>query len=185
MDLGYGSLILQCQIRVWKDGDLLPDAIKLHLTPVATDEGTQLRIAGIVYAVEQEWNLGPDACPNYAENDMPGFYPATFATELRLMLPETMTTTIELPKRNETTTNSKKSDDKKTKEAPKNLVEFLQRYWIYLLPLLVLFIMPAAEPAPEPEKDNGSAALVKQGRVKAGPAAAGGKGSRNHEKAPK
>ena len=57
MDLGYESLILQCQIRVWKDGDVLPDAIKLHLTPVATDEGTQLRIAGIVYAVEQELSL--------------------------------------------------------------------------------------------------------------------------------
>lgn len=87
------SLLLlnfQSQLRVQNDTTALPDAIKLHMSYVPSESGKQLAIAGVVYAVEQDVDLGADACPAFAKRNAAVIYPHSFATELRLLLPESL-----------------------------------------------------------------------------------------------
>lgn len=57
------------------------------------------------------------------------------------------------------------------KDPPKNLVEFLQQYWMYILPVVVLFMLPSAVDVPEPPTRATDRSGVAQ-RVTPGPAAA-------------
>lgn len=53
------------------------------------------------------------------------------------------------------------------KDPPKNLVEFLQQYWMYILPVVVLFILPGGVDVPQPPTQpavrHGSAQRVTPG----------------------
>lgn len=149
---------------------------------IPSNAGTKLAIAGVVYAVEQDADMGMNACPIFANKNMPAVYASSFNTELRIMLPETLSGYVQVPSTNETTQSTSKDGKgtKNTREQPKNLVEFLQRYWIYLLPLLILFVMPAAEEPPAPPSSDTSAGRRQQGRIQPGPAAkAAGSGTRH------
>lgn len=172
-DDGFVSYTKLCQLQVQQEGASLPDALKLHMMRIPSDAGTKLAIAGVVYAVEQDADMDLNACPVFANKGMPAIYARSFNTELRLMLPETLSGYVHIPSTNETTQSVGKDGkgSKNTREQPKNLVEFLQRYWIYLLPLLILFAMPAAEEPPAPPSSDKNTGRRQQGRVQPGPAA--------------
>ena len=172
-DDGFVSYTKLCQLQVQQEGASLPDALKLHMMRIPSDAGTKLAIAGVVYAVEQDADMDLNACPVFANKGMPAIYARSFNTELRLMLPETLSGYVHIPSTNETTQSAGKDGkgSKNTREQPKNLVEFLQRYWIYLLPLLILFAMPAAEEPPAPPSSDKNTGRRQQGRVQPGPAA--------------
>ena len=164
-DDGFVSYTKLCQLQVQQEGASLPDALKLHMMRIPSDAGTKLAIAGVVYAVEQDADMDLNACPVFANKGMPAIYARSFNTELRLMLPETLSGYVHIPSTNETTQSAGKDGkgSKNTREQPKNLVEFLQRYWIYLLPLLILFAMPAAEEPPAPPSSDKNTGRRQQG----------------------
>ena len=172
-DDGFMSYTKLCQLQVQHEGASLPDALKLHMMRIPSNAGTKLAIAGVVYAVEQDTDMDLNACPIFANKGMPAIYARSFSTELRLMLPETLSGHVHIPSTNETAQSSGKDGkgSKNTREQPKNLVEFLQRYWIYLLPLLILFAMPAAEEPPAPPSSDKNGGRPQQGKVQPGPAA--------------
>lgn len=181
-DDGFVAYTKLCQLQVQQEGLSLPDAFKLHMMRIPSNTGTKLAIAGVVYAVEQDADMDMNACPIFPDKNMHAVYASSFHTELRLMLPETLSGHVHVPNTNESTqsTGKDRKGSKNTREQPKNLLEFLQRYWIYLLPLLILFVMPAAEEPPAPPSSDSTVGHRQQGRIQPGPAAkASGTGKRD------
>ena len=102
-DDGFVSYTKLCQLQVQQEGASLPDALKLHMMRIPSDAGTKLAIAGVVYAVEQDADMDLNACPVFANKGMPAIYARSFNTELRLMLPETLSGYVHIPSTNVTT----------------------------------------------------------------------------------
>ena len=65
-------------------------------------------------------------------------------------------------------------EQEKAQEKPKDLVSFVKKYWIYILPALFILALPVNEEVPRPPSPREGTGMV-QRKVAPGP----GPGSRN------
>ncbi|KAL4400989.1 hypothetical protein ACI68E_002313 [Malassezia pachydermatis] len=176
-EASFMSYTKLCQLRIPNDGEALPDAIKVYLSHLPTASSPAPWVTNLAYVVEQDVPMDKDACPILAKDA--SYYPTSFATELRLLVPEVAPSPVITEDTVTSNTQDAPKDGKKKPEKPKNLVEFLRQYWMYFLPLIVLFMMPASEDIPDRPAGApaGSAGVAK--RVTPGPAAAGSAAKKN------
>lgn len=163
----------------------LLDAVKVHLSHMPVDESSPVHVTNMAYAVEQDVRWDASSCPIFEEGVKP-VYPNTFGTDMRILVPESAPRYVsevtdisavvddvldESSTTTGTTKESKPGAKMGKKEPPKNLVEFLQQYWMYILPVVVLFMLPGGVEVPEPPAQRSGQQGAAQ-RVTPGPSAA-------------
>lgn len=70
------------------------------------------------------------------------------------------------------TSSTTEKQKTKKQEPPKNLVEFVKRYWTYLLPLVILLFLPGGEDVPQRPTRGVAGQAGEAQRVTPGPAPA-------------
>ncbi|WFD05863.1 hypothetical protein MVES1_001197 [Malassezia vespertilionis] len=137
---------------------------------------------GLAYGVDAVRPLGANACPEFGDEQT--FLGHAFQTQMHVHAPATPEVPLRMATQSMPTAvpGQKEEETKKPVENPLNdPVSFLKKYWMYLLPIVVLMMLPAGEDVPQGlQRAQAQAQAVQgQGQAKAivtpGPAKRGGR----------
>lgn len=169
-------LITQCQLRTHADAPL-EDTVELHLSrpPLEIgDESTPPQVVGLSYGIQPRTPYDDQACPIFQEKG--ALHSSAFTTTVSVSVPAPPETYVDFSRRPLRIT--KKPEDETPEEAAKKKanepfdpIQFLRKYWLYLLPIVILFMVPMPEDVPEQpqRRPPSNAPSGVAGRVAPGP----------------
>lgn len=159
--------LTQCQMRA-PPGEPVEDTIEVHLSKPPLEIGDTSSppyVVGLTYGILPRVPYNNHACPIY-DGDAP--HSDGFSTVVSVSVPVVPETYVyispsPLRRKDKIDEETPEGEAKKKEKAPFDLVAFLRKYWYYILPIVILFMLPM----PEDVQDTQPRATP--GRVAPGP----------------
>ncbi|WFD46634.1 hypothetical protein GLX27_001271 [Malassezia furfur] len=157
---GISSMTKLCQLRA-PPGEPVKDTIEVHLSKPPLEIGDTSSppyVVGLTYGILPRVPYNNQACPIYDGNAP---HSDGFSSVVSVSVPVVPDTPLRL--KDKIDEETPEGEAKKKDKAPFDLVAFLRKYWYYILPIVILFMLPM----PEDVQDTQPRAAP--GRVAAGP----------------
>ncbi|WFD41783.1 hypothetical protein MPSI1_000419 [Malassezia psittaci] len=165
------TFVKLCQLQSINN-EPLQDSLRLHISRAPIDTANQLsspKIIGVSYGIVSDFGYDSNACP--VLNNSIARLTARFSTTLEISVPVVPDAPMRIGSKAEEGT-AEEGENPKSKNEPLDLMAMAKKYWYFIVPLVVLLIIPMPEDVQAAPSDAPSGP-PRQARVTPGP----GKGS--------